>query len=278
MAGVTIIVVVVVVVVVLLLAGLVELYSHPDRPETETQKFHRSVDDFFERSPNLSKEDPAAAVLCWVHLSKHHPELVGYMDREFSEDGYPRMSECVQLYNDGTPLEEVVQFSQIRTDEDPVPRERDNTDTQVSKQPRELDRADAEAASEIDWSTVVSVYDLSTELQRKERWKEFEGRKVRWTGRVTGVNDDLILFVSMTSESHAYRLDALIHLKDCERSHALLLNEEDSVTFTGILEYLLDSGTVTLEGGEILDLEATASDAAGHLLSGNIQQEPIPPA
>ena len=188
------------------------------------------------------------------------------------------MSECVQLYNDGTPLEEVVQFSQIRTDEDPVPRERDNTDTQVSKQPRELDRADAEAASEIDWSTVVSVYDLSTELQRKERWKEFEGRKVRWTGRVTGVNDDLILFVSMTSESHAYRLDALIHLKDCERSHALLLNEEDSVTFTGILEYLLDSGTVTLEGGEILDLEATASDAAGHLLSGNIQQEPIPPA
>ena len=109
----------------------------------------------------------------------------------------------------------------------------------------------------ISWSEVDSIYNLrsnNTDLQRKEKWKQFKGKRVRWTGTVTSVSDGwggLTLQVKMNADT--FTSDVLIRLESSEKSKALQLHEGEPVTFTGNLD---DWGTllpITIGHGEIIE-------------------------
>jgi hypothetical protein len=109
--------------------------------------------------------------------------------------------------------------------------------------------------SAIEWSSVDSIYNLKskqTDLQKNERWKEFKGQKVRWTGKVSSVSESfgsLSLQVKMNPDT--LTSDLLITLKDSQRSSATRLSKGDSVTFTGILDSWGTLLPTTLKEGEI---------------------------
>ncbi len=111
--------------------------------------------------------------------------------------------------------------------------------------------------SNIDWSTIDSIYNLKykkTDLQKDERWKEFKGQKVKWTGTVTPVGESfgsLTLQVKMNPDT--WTSDLLIKLKDSQRSRATRLNKGDSVTFAGILDSWGSILPITLKNAEIVD-------------------------
>jgi hypothetical protein len=111
--------------------------------------------------------------------------------------------------------------------------------------------------SNIDWSTIDSIYNLKykkTDLQKDERWKDFKGQKVKWTGEVTSVGESfgsLTLQVKMNPDT--WTSDLLIRLKDSQRSRATRLNKGDSVTFTGILDSWGSILPITLKDAEIVD-------------------------
>src|SRR5687768_3878040 len=45
--------------------------------------------------------------------------------------------------------------------------------------------------SDISWRTIDSIYNLKhkeTDLRKDELWKQFEGKRVQWTGRVSEVS------------------------------------------------------------------------------------------
>lgn len=112
--------------------------------------------------------------------------------------------------------------------------------------------------SDIDWRLINAIYNLKyrkTDLQKDERWKEFKGRKVKWTGEVTSVGEStfggLELQVKMNPDT--WTSDLLIELKASQRSRATHLNKGDSVTFTGILDSWGSILPITLKDGEIID-------------------------
>ena len=112
--------------------------------------------------------------------------------------------------------------------------------------------------SDIDWSLINAIYNLKyekTDLQKDERWKEFKGKKVKWTGEVTEASESffggLELRVRMNPDSY---FDLIIELKDSQRSRAARFNKGDSVTFTGILDTWGSSlPLTTLKDAEIAD-------------------------
>jgi hypothetical protein len=113
------------------------------------------------------------------------------------------------------------------------------------------------SVSNIDWSTIDSIYNLKhkkTDLQKDERWKEFKGQKVRWTGKVTSVGQSfgsLTLQVKMNPDT--WTSDVLVDLKDSEKPRAARLNQGESVTFTGILDSWGSILPITLKSGEIVN-------------------------
>lgn len=109
--------------------------------------------------------------------------------------------------------------------------------------------------SSIPWSEIDAVYNLKnkyTDLQKDEFWKQYTGKKVRWSGTVSSVSENfgsLNLQVKMNPDT--FTSDLLIKLKDSERSKALGLKVGDSVTFTGILDTWGSILPITLKEGEI---------------------------
>lgn len=110
--------------------------------------------------------------------------------------------------------------------------------------------------SNISWQELDRIYDVQsgyTELQEKETWKNYKGKKVQWTGIVSSVGETfgtLQLQVKMKRETLSS--DLLVDLRDSERSRALQLHEGQRVTFVGILD---DWGTImpiTLKHGKIV--------------------------
>lgn len=112
--------------------------------------------------------------------------------------------------------------------------------------------------SDIDWRLINAIYNLKykkTDLQKDERWKEFKGRKVKWTGEVTSVGDSVFggLQLQVKMNADTWTSDLLIELKASQRSRATRLNKGDLVTFTGILDSWGSILPITLKDGEIVD-------------------------
>ena len=113
----------------------------------------------------------------------------------------------------------------------------------------------AQTQETISWSEINSIYNIKsrdTDLQKKEQWKRFKGKRVNWSGEVASISDGfggLTLQIKMNSS--AFVSDLLIRLKRSERAKALRLQKGDSVTFSGKLD---DWGTlmpITLDDGEL---------------------------
>jgi hypothetical protein len=92
-----------------------------------------------------------------------------------------------------------------------------------------------------------------TDLQKKEAWKLYNGKKVLWSGTVTSVSDTFGLTLQVKMRPTTFTSDLLISLEDAERSKALQLSEGQHVTFTGVLH---DWGTlmpISLKHGQIIN-------------------------
>jgi hypothetical protein len=112
--------------------------------------------------------------------------------------------------------------------------------------------------SDIDWRLINAIYNVKyrkTDLQKDERWKEFKGRKVKWTGEVTSVGDSMFggLQLQVKMNPDTWTSDLLIELKASQRSRATRLNKGDLVTFTGILDSWGTILPITLNDAEIVD-------------------------
>jgi hypothetical protein len=123
--------------------------------------------------------------------------------------------------------------------------------------------------SGITWNQLNDTFrtmENMTELQREEKWKEFSGKKVKWTGTVLSVDDSwgLVMKLDMAHldsdqlvnwnpyESLQGAVD--VQLDESDRSRALALNAGSSVTVVGVLD-ISSSGD---EKGPIIDLSQGA--------------------
>jgi len=110
--------------------------------------------------------------------------------------------------------------------------------------------------SSISWSEIDRIYNLNsktTDLQKKEAWKNYEGKKVKWSGSVSSVGETFgSLQLQVKMNSNTFTSDVIISLRNDQRQKALALSEGNRVSFTGILS---DWGTlmpISLNDGEIL--------------------------
>ena len=109
--------------------------------------------------------------------------------------------------------------------------------------------------SSVTWSEISAIYNLKsqyTDLQKDEYWKQYKGKKVRWSGTASSVSDSfgsLSLQVKMNPDT--FTSDVLVTLKDSQRSKALTIKQGDFVTFTGILDRWGSILDVSLSDGEI---------------------------
>ena len=117
-------------------------------------------------------------------------------------------------------------------------------------------RAEAAPISDVTWEEIDAIYNLKskyTELQKKEHWNNYEGKKVKWRGAVSSVGETMgTMSLQVKLNPSTFTSDVLVRLKPTEREKAIKLSEKDLVTFVGILD---DWGTimpVTLDQGEIV--------------------------
>jgi len=109
--------------------------------------------------------------------------------------------------------------------------------------------------SPIPWSEVNNIYKLGskyTDLQKDSEWKRYEGKKIRWSGKVAEISDSfssLSLQIKMNRET--FTSDLIIYLNESERSKALSVSKGDIITFTGILDSWGTLLPITLKYGMI---------------------------
>ena len=116
-------------------------------------------------------------------------------------------------------------------------------------------RASAETeVSELTWAEVDRIYNIRTtqltELQRKELWSEFRGRRVRWSGEVVAVRETfgkVNLHVRMNPDT--VTSDLRIVLNPSQRARAMQLARGEAVTFTGALSEWGVLLPITLKNG-----------------------------
>jgi hypothetical protein len=120
----------------------------------------------------------------------------------------------------------------------------------------EVERVKAEPISDVTWEEIDKIYNLKskyTELQKKERWKNYKGKKVKWRGEVSSVDETFgTMSLQVKLNPGTFTSDVLVRLKPTEREKALKVSKQDMVTFVGILD---DWGTimpVTLDKGEMV--------------------------
>jgi RNA polymerase subunit RPABC4/transcription elongation factor Spt4 len=110
--------------------------------------------------------------------------------------------------------------------------------------------------SNISWSEIDAIYGMSsktTELQKEAEWARFEGKRVRWSGRVTEVSDSLgQLTLQVRMNENTLTSDVLVRLRDSARSSAMQLRQGQRVTFEGTLVSWGSILPTSLDDGEIV--------------------------
>jgi hypothetical protein len=110
--------------------------------------------------------------------------------------------------------------------------------------------------SSLTWDEVngaLGTGSQNTNLQRQDAWKQYRGKKVRWQGTVTSIDEGPVLMVKMNRSTIFYDLE--IRLSPDQRAKALKLSRGDTITFTGILDQWHTAlGTdFTLTHGELIE-------------------------
>lgn len=126
----------------------------------------------------------------------------------------------------------------------------------AEQQERQKQERAAAPISDIAWSEINEIYNLRsdfTELQKKENWKKYEGKKVQWTGEVSEMGETFgMLTLQIKMNADTFTSDLLLRLKEDQRSKAVNVSQGDTVTFTGILEEWGSLMPITLDDGEIV--------------------------
>jgi len=108
----------------------------------------------------------------------------------------------------------------------------------------------------ISWNEIDQIYNISngaTDLQKKEAWKRFKGKKVTWSGRVSEISDGFTgLTLQVKMNSNTLVSDVLIRLKKSARDKALQLRQGGYVEFSGHLDDWGSIMPITIDDGEIL--------------------------
>ncbi len=122
---------------------------------------------------------------------------------------------------------------------------------------RQEEAAAAELAkiSDLSWEEFDSIYNLMsdwTEIQKEEKWKEFKGKTVQWTGEVVDVDDSFGgLNLSMRMNRDTLTFDLMLSVNADSKPMALELRKGEIVTFRGelsrwgsLLPTLLKDGSI----------------------------------
>ena len=127
----------------------------------------------------------------------------------------------------------------------------------ADEQQAEIEQAKVAPISDITWEEIDRIYNSDsdfTELQKNEHWKNYKGKKVKWSGKVSHISETFgTLSLQVKLNPSTFTSDVLVRLKESERQDAINLSEGDPVMFVGILD---DWGTilpVTLDHGEIVE-------------------------
>ena len=137
------------------------------------------------------------------------------------------------------------------------------------KAAREEKRLAELPVSELAWDEIEKKFGPAsgtTALQKQEAWKDYKGRKVRWTGTVLAVSQVLgthTLQVRMNPGAKLRSLvvsDAFVALKagEDQKARALALAPQQQVTFVAVLDRQNVKlgrrvALVTLKSGEIVE-------------------------
>ncbi len=120
----------------------------------------------------------------------------------------------------------------------------------------EIARIGAEPISDIQWEEIDKIYNVKsdfTDLQKKESWKNYKGKKVRWTGSVSSISETFgTLTLQVKLNPSTFTSDVLVRLKESSRAEAIKLSEDDSVTFEGVLDSWGSILPVTLDHGIVV--------------------------
>jgi hypothetical protein len=114
-----------------------------------------------------------------------------------------------------------------------------------------------EVISDILWEDLDQIYNVdskNTDLQKNELWKQFEGKRVKWKGKVTSVSNSfgsLVLQVKMNQGT--FTSDIIVTLKDSESAKAIKLKQGDSVTFIATLKSWGTILPISMNEGEIVE-------------------------
>lgn len=127
----------------------------------------------------------------------------------------------------------------------------------VDEQKATVERVKAAPISDVTWEEIDRIYNLKnqfTELQKKEHWKNYKGKKVKWSGKVSAVGETLgTLTLQVKLNPSTLTSDVLVRLKESERQKAVKLSQGAPVTLVGILDDWGSIMPVTLDHGEIVE-------------------------
>jgi len=115
--------------------------------------------------------------------------------------------------------------------------------------------ATPEPTENISWDEIDSIYDLKsqhTDVQKREAWKKFKGKRVRWVGTVTEISDGWTgLTLQIRMDRDTFLSDLIIKLKRSQKSKALALSKGEEIQFSGTLDTWGSILPISLEDGEI---------------------------
>jgi ribosomal protein L7/L12 len=115
----------------------------------------------------------------------------------------------------------------------------------------------AESPSDVSWDTIDDIYSLKskyTDLQKDQEWTRYEGKRVKWSGRVSSISQSFgSLTMQVKMNPGTFTSDVIVTLKDSEKSRAGKLREGDTVTFIATLNRWGTLMPISLSNGEIVE-------------------------
>ena len=104
-------------------------------------------------------------------------------------------------------------------------------------------------------SSAFGLHSKATELQKENAWKQYEGRWVKWTGRVSAVDKTFgfgKLYLQVKCLNSPFLTDAVIFFDDEWENKLLKLKQGQSVTFEARLNNTGSILGLSLNEGKIL--------------------------
>lgn len=115
--------------------------------------------------------------------------------------------------------------------------------------------ATPEPAANISWEEIDDIYDLKsnhTDVQKREAWKRYEGKRVQWAGVVTEISDGWTgLTLQIKMDRDTFTSDLLIKLRKDQKEKALALSKGEMIQFSGTLDDWGSLLPITLKDGTI---------------------------